>query len=291
VTTPSLPVGLPSGKAGGTGGSTGAGGAGGSGGGTSSGANGGSGSASAQQGRTPQVYRLHLSRDWIAKRGTKRQRHTTIVFVLRNPSVVQFVLVRVSPDCHRVGRFRVVGRQGVNRVRIGSRIGRHRLRPGTYRLVARAVPGGRTVVDARLVVARRANRDAIEAARGADTCAPGAGGFGRATGGTGSTNGGAGSTGGPSASETAVSTKAKPAKHQGVLGAHFARKAVEAASHVPIWLYLLLALAIVLLAAAALPLRAAPSTGTASVLARHRGALAVAGAATLVAVMVAYVLL
>ena len=59
----------------------------------------------------------------------------------------------------------------------------------------------------------------------------------------------------------------------------------------PVWLYALLALAIVLLAAAALPLRAAPSTGTASVLARHRGVLALAGAAMLVAVMVAYVLL
>ena len=46
-----------------------------------------------------------------------------------------------------------------------------------------------------------------------------------------------------------------------------------------------------LLAAAALPLRAAPSTGTASVLARHRGVLALAGAGTLIVVMAAYVLL
>jgi hypothetical protein len=154
------------------------------------------------------------------------------------------------------------------------------------------VPGGRTVVNALLVVARRANPGAIEAARGADTCTPAPDESGASTTGAfGATNGGAGSNGGPSGSNEEASAKTKPAKHQGVLGARFARKAVEAASHVPIWLYLLLALAIVLLAAAALPLRAAPSTGTASVLARHRGALAVAGAATLVAVMVAYVLL
>ena len=153
------------------------------------------------------------------------------------------------------------------------------------------MPGGRTVVDARLVVARRASRGEIEAARGADTCTPSTEGSGALTGGSGSATGGPGSSTSPSASETAGSAKSKPAKHQGVLAARFARKAVEAASHVPVWLYALLALAIVLLAAAALPLRAAPSTGTASVLARHRGALAVAGAATLVAVMVAYVLL
>jgi hypothetical protein len=200
--------------------------------------------------------------------------------------------MRVSPDCHRVGRFRVVGREGVNRVRIGPRVGRHRLRPGTYRLVARAVPGGRRVADATLVVARRANRDEIEAARGTDTCTPATGGFGTSTAASAGTSGGGGSTGGPPGSKAAASAKTKHAKHhQGVLSARFARKAVEAASHVPVWLYALLALAIVLLAAAALPLRAAPSTGTASVLARHRGVLGLAGAGMLVAVMVVYVLL
>jgi hypothetical protein len=243
------------------------------------------------------VYRLRLSRDWISKRGSKRQRHTTVVFVLRHPSLVQFVVLRVSPDCHRVGRFRVVGRPGVNRVRIGPRVGRHRLRPGTYRLVARAVPGGRRVVNAQLVVARSATPAEIEAARGDDTCTPSANGFRSAIGAAGLTTGAGGSTGGFSASKTVASSKpnaaarTKPAKHRGVLGAHFARKAVDAASEVPLWLYALLAVAIVLLAAAALPLRATPSTGTASALARHRGVLALAGAGTLIVVMAAYVLL
>lgn len=151
------------------------------------------------------------------------------------------------------------------------------------------------MVDAKLVVARSATPAEIEAARGDDTCTP-TGGFRSAIGAPGASTGAGGSTDGFSPSKTVASskttaTKTKPAKHQGVLGARFARKAVDAASEVPLWLYALLALAIVLLAAAALPLRATPSTGTASVLARHRGVLALAGAATLVAVMVAYVLL
>ena len=244
-----------------------------------------------QQARTsPRVYRLRMSRDWISRKGPSRKRHTTLVFVLRNPSVVEFVVVRVSPDCRRIGRFRVVGRQGVNRVRLGPRVGRHSLRPGTYRLVARAVPGGRTVVNARLVVVRRPNRDEIAAARGADTCTPAA--LSEQSGQATAAAGGSGSrAGGPTGSKAAVPAKAKPARHQGVLGAKFARKAVEAVRHVPLWLYALLALAIVLLAAAALPLRAAPTRGAASTLARHRGVLALAGAVTLVAVMVTYVLL
>jgi hypothetical protein len=242
-----------------------------------------------QQARTsPRVYRLRMSRDWISRKGPKRKRHTTLVFVLRNPSVVEFVVVRVSPDCRRIGRFRVVGRRGVNRVRLGPRVGRHSLRPGTYRLVARAVPGGRTVVDTRLVVVRRPNRAEIAAARSADTCTSAEM---SAQSGQDAAPGGGSGAGGPTGAKAAVPAKAKPARHQGVLGAKFARKAVEAVRHVPLWLYALLALAIVLLAAAALPLRAAPTRGAASTLARHRGVLALAGAVTLVAVMVTYVLL
>jgi hypothetical protein len=229
-----------------------------------------------------------LSRDWISKRGPKRRRHTTIVFRLRNPSLVRFIVVQVSPGCRRVARFRVVGHRGVNRVRLGPRVGKHSLRPGTYRLIARAIPGGRTVVDTRLVVVRHANRDEIEAARAADTCTPAAR---LAATGSARAFGTSGKDSGPTGSTTANAAKPKPARHQGVLGTKFVRKAAEAASHVPLWLYLLLGLAIVLLAAAALPLRAAPTRGAASTLARHRGVLALAGAVTLVAVMVTYVLL
>ena len=208
--------------------------------------------------------------------------------MLRNPSLVEFVVVEVSPDCRRVARFRVVGHRGVNRVRLGPRVGRHTLRPGTYKLLARAVPGGRTVVDTRLVVVQTVDREQIREARRADTCAPASRSSARAA----AAVAGSSSTAGPAgSSKTAAAAKPRPARHQGVLGAKFARKAVEAARTVPLWLYALLLLAIALLAAAALPLRPSSTSGTASALARHRGTIALAGAATLVAVTVAYVLL
>ena len=292
ATPPALPT-LPSLPGGGQSSGTQRGGAGG-GAGSSSGASGApasSASASRTRAAAIHVYRLRTSRDWIAKRGPKRQRHTTLVFVLRNPSLVRFVVVQISPDCRRFAHFRVVGHRGVNRVQLGPRIGRHTLRPGTYKLVARAVPGGRTVVDTRLVVVRTANRAQIEHARGEDTC-PTAAGSSAGLGASGSSGARGQAVSAPGTSKTATAAAtSKPARHQGVLGARFARKAVKAASSVPLWLYALLLLAIVLLAVAALPLRAAPSTGTASVLARHRGVLALAGAAMLVAVMVVYALL
>ena len=208
--------------------------------------------------------------------------------MLRNPSLVEFVVVEVSPDCRRVARFRVVGHRGVNRVRLGPRVGRHTLRPGTYKLLARAVPGGRTVVDTRLVVVQTLDREQIREARRADTCAPAS----RSSAGAAAAVAGSSPTAGPAgSSKTAAAAKPRPARHQGVLGAKFARKAVEAARTVPLWLDALLLLAIALLAAAALPLRPSSTSGTASALTRHRGTIALAGAATLVAVTVAYVLL
>ena len=205
-----------------------------------------------------------------------------MIFVLRNPSLVQFVVVEISPDCRRVARFRVEGHRGVNRVRLGPRVGRHSLRPGTYRLVARAVPGGRQVVDTRLVVVRRANRAQIEAARGADTCVSASGG---------ATDGAAGLTGsrstsGPTGSKTASASgsKEKPARHQGVLGAKFTRKAVEAASHVPLWLFALVGLAIVLLAAGAFLPKVGPAGLAASLV------FGLTGAMVLLVAMVAYII-
>jgi hypothetical protein len=209
--------------------------------------------------------------------------------VLRKPSLVEFVVVEVSPDCRRVARFLVVGHRGVNRVRLGPRVGHHTLRPGTYKLLARAVPGGRTVVDTRLVVVQTVDREQIREARRADTCAPASHSSARAgaSGGSGSSSAAAPAD----SSKTPAAAKPKPARHQGVLGAKFARKAVEAARTVPLWLDGLLLLSIALLAAAALPLRPSSTSGTASALDRHRGTIALAGAATLVAVTVAYVLL
>ena len=94
-----------------------------------------------------QASRLRLARDWIAQRGADGKRRTTLVFILRRPALVEFVVLQVAPDCRRVGRFRVRGHRGVNRVRVPNRVGREPLAPGTYRVVARAVPArsnGRT---------------------------------------------------------------------------------------------------------------------------------------------------
>ena len=114
--------------------------------------------------------RLRLARDWISYGGPQRQRRTTLLFVLRRPALVELVLRQVAPDCRRVGRLRVRGHRGVNRLRLRTRIGRHALAPGTYTVVARALPSGRTIGHARLIVVDRASKREIRAARGADSC-------------------------------------------------------------------------------------------------------------------------
>jgi hypothetical protein len=224
------------------------------------------------------VHRLHLVRDWISRSGSKKQRRTTLIFVLRRPALVEFVVVQVSPDCRRIGRFRVRGHRGVNRVRLRSRVGRHSLAPGTYRIVARTLPGGRTVADTRLVVVERASRREIRAARGANTCPPGA------------VLAAAGATGGRAAPKARRSAKAgserssQPSRHRGVLGARFARRAVSAAKVVPLWLYALVALAILLLAAGAFLPKARPAGLAASLV------FGLTGAAVLLLAMAAYAL-
>ena len=77
----------------------------------------------------------------------------------------------------------------------------------------------------------------------------------------------------------------------GVLGARFAKNALGAVKSIPPWLFALLGLALGLLGIAALPVRATPTRQAAMALAHHRGTVALAGAALLVAVTVAYALL
>jgi hypothetical protein len=227
--------------------------------------------------RPTRVYRLRLARDWISRSGPNKQRRTTLVFVLRRRTVVELVVIRVAPNCRRIGRFRVQGHRGVNRVRLGSRVGRHSLSPGTYRIVARTLPGGRTISDTRLVVVERASRGEIRAARGADAC-PRAAASGSVSTATGTP---AGSR--PGAAEP--DKRAQPSRHRGVLGEKFARRAISAARDVPLWLYLLLTLAIVLLAAAALFPKAAPAGLAASLV------FGATGATVLLLATLAYALL
>lgn len=250
------------------------------------------GSRSHQGARTAKrVSRLHFSRDWISRTGRKRARQTVLVFTLGRAGVVEFVVVQVSPDCHRVGRFRVVGRTGVNRVRFRGRIGHRMLGPGTYRITARTRSQKGRLVDTELVVVTRPDRRKISAARGANTCAS-AEGTGRSAAANSSIPGGptAAQTSG-SGSQGKADKQARPTERaHGVLSTRFAKNAVDVVKSVPLWLYALLGLAIVLLAVAALPLRAAPTRRGAWALAHHRGMVALAGAGTLLVATLAYTL-
>ncbi len=216
-------------------------------------------------------------------------RRTLLVFSLRRPSIVEFVVIEIAPDCRRVGRFRALGRTGVNRLRFRGRFGGKELRPGTYRITARTVPGGRSVVDTELVIVTSPDQDEIASGRRANAC-------GSASIGQSSSSADAVATASnPSATPRSATPRDRaekppaPEREKGVLGARFT-KAVDAVKGIPLWLFVLLGLAIAILAVAALPLRAAPTRRAASFLARHRGAVAITGAAVLLAVTVAYTL-
>lgn len=245
-------------------------------------------SARHAESRPARVYRLHFSRNWISRAGPKQRRQTALVFVLKRATVVEFVVIEIAPECRRIGRFRVSGRAGVNRVRFRGRIGRRVLAPGTYRITARTVPRGRALVDTKLVIVARPERDEIASARSANACRSKPDGLSTSTSLSGSTPGkpGAGTT--PAARDR-TERPASPSRDGGVLGTKFT-KAVDAVRTIPLWVFVLLGLAIALLALAALPLKVTPSRRAALALAHHRGMVALGGAATLVAVTVAYAL-
>ena len=190
-----------------------------------------------------QASRLRLARDWISRRGPHGERRTTLVFILRKPALVEFVVLQMAPECRRVGRFRVRGHRGVNRIRLPSRIGHEPLAPGTYTVVARAIPDGRTVGRARFVVVDRLSQREIRAARRADSCTQASG-------------VGASDPARPPAGALSVPAAPKrarhPARHHKVLGARFVRSALSAAGDVPLWVNVLLGFAVALLVAAAL---------------------------------------
>jgi hypothetical protein len=208
------------------------------------------------------------------------------MFVLRRAAPVEFVVIQIAPDCRRIGRFLVTGRAGVNRVRFRGRIGRKVLAEGTYRITGRTLPRGRFVVETKLVIVSRPKRNEIASARSANACGSKVQGQSIS------------STSSPSkpakpGAATAQGKAEKPARtsrSQGVLGARFTKKAVDVVKSIPLWLFALLGVAIALLAVAALPLKAAPTRGAAVALSRHRGMVAMCGAAVLATVMVTYVL-
>jgi hypothetical protein len=230
------------------------------------------------------VHRLHLARDWISTRGPQRQRRTTLIFVLGRPAVVEFVVLQLAPDCRRLARFRIHGHGGVNRIRVGRRIGRRTLAPGTYRFVARTLPSGRRVADTQLVVVQDASRTAIRAARHADTCARAAISTNRSTRST-IDQAHAAPAGAEGPTNDAGPTKdARPTRDRGVRGAKFAKGAFSAADDAPVEVYVLLGLAIALLGAAAALPKATRTRPSAPLIA------GLSGAGILLGVTIAYAL-
>jgi hypothetical protein len=235
--------------------------------------------------RGPTVLQLKVGRAWISRSGPRAQRQTTFVFHLSRPATVELVLTRLAPDCRVVGKFRVAGRAGLNRVRFRGRIGRRVLRAGTYRVTARTLrPGGATPVRVQLVIVGQPNPlpGELAAARAANACASvdRRGGSSAEAGGTGPTAN-TPPTGGDSESTlTRVSD---------VLGVQFTR-AVDVVQGVPTFLFFVLGLAIALLGLAALPGRAAPTLWLHKVLAYHREKVALAGTVTLIAAAITYVI-
>jgi hypothetical protein len=205
--------------------------------------------------------------------------------VLRRTAIVQFVVRQMAPACRTAGRFRVLGRRGVNRLRFRGRIGRHRLPPGTYQIEARTLSGRRTLTRRRFVIVGHPSRDEIARAQRANACVAAAGGHRN------SVNLGAARAGsrGRTALRPPVRTgpTATPPDH-GILGTRFTRHAVDAIGKIPLWLYAELLIALGLLGVAALPWEVAPSRRLASALARRRGLFAIAGGAMLAAASVTY---
>ena len=214
-------------------------------------------------------------------------------FVLSRPAVVEFVVLRVAPDCTQVGRFRVAGRAGVNRVPFRGRLRGRFLPPGAYRIQARTLPRGRALAETRLVIFERKPHPAeLAAAQASNTCR------GADEGGS-LTQTGAGAK--PAAGSPPAGPDGKPIQVQGadagrggglpagVLGVQFSR-AAEAVKKIHPLLYLLLGIAIALLGLAAIPVRYVPNARLAALLAYRRSTVAVAGAAALAAVSVMYVL-
>jgi len=188
-----------------------------------------------------------------------------------------------------MGRFSVAGHAGVNRVRFGGRMHGRQLAPGTYRVSARTVSG--RVVTLVVVSGSAPSREELSSLRAANVCEGTApdGSFS----GTAATSAGGGPTEplSPSASPTQVNGAGPgllhpPSLDSGVLGS----SVQQTAKALQPLLVALLAVAIALLGLASLPRVAVPEPRFNDLLARHRAEIATLGAASLVAVALAFLL-
>jgi hypothetical protein len=262
-------------------------------------ANGGSASGSstgAPAASGPQVQRFKSSRRYIATKGSKK-RKITLTFRLSKPARVTFAVRQVAPLCRTVGYFSVRGRKGTNRIRFAGRVGRKRLSPGTYEILART-QRGRLVQRVRLVVLEDSTptRKRLRAALAANVCRESATVFSSSRPGsfTGTPSvGNAGNPGqverpsaAPSASGPSKVTEGEVPQSGGVFGT----TTTKTAEAIRPFLVGLLAAAIVALGLASLPRVAVPDNRVSDLLARHRLEVTTIGAAALVAVAIAFLI-
>lgn len=239
------------------------------------------------------MLRLRSSREWISRDGPGARRKTTFVFGLSKATLVEFVIVRVAPDCRRIGSFRLQGHPGTNKVQFRGRYKGKPLAEGTYVIRAQALRGRRVLQTTIVIFDKRPAPGDVAAAKASNACSSSEA-FGSSAGGyssesaatSGSNRSGAGSE--PS-SGSGRADSGRDRGGSGVLGVRFSR-AADAVSEVHPLLFVILGLAIMLLALAALPLRWVPNARVAAVLAYRRSLVALAGATALVAVAVAYAL-
>ena len=153
-----------------------------------------------------------------SRRGPHGKRRTTLVFILRRPALVEFVVLQVAPDCRRVGRFRVRGHRGVNRVRVPNRVGREPT--GARDVQGRgASDSGRSNGRAR-AARRRRSREPRRDPSGPESRLVRAG-----------SSVGSSDPARPPAGALSVPARPKsarhPARHHGVLGARFTKSAIS----------------------------------------------------------------
>ena len=85
---------------------------------------------------------MKATRTRFSTRGPKAQRGTVIRFRLREPGRVELVVRAEGSSCAVVGRKRVRGHGGLNRVRFNGRVKGHPLAPGKYTITVVVVRAG-----------------------------------------------------------------------------------------------------------------------------------------------------
>lgn len=291
----------------GGGGSAGSGGSGGSSGGASAGsAFVVTGAAAARSGarsggRTVTVARLHASRAWISATGPASHHKTTLTFRLRRRARVVFIVTQIAPECRVAGRFAVKGHRGTNRVGFNGRVHGQTLAPGTYRIAAHVVGGGRTVLQTVVAIfGSTPTTTELSNAQHEDACAASrvfASSATLASGGA-AGNTGSGASQNPEAASEIVRNQngtagASPvAASNGtahVTAAPFSPTRISKNATNPL-VILALAAAVVLLGIAALPQEAIPGPRLTDTVARHRLEVALAGGAALTTALLALAL-